>query len=142
VSFAFIPTVNGKPDINHKDGNKLNNCADNLEWCTQLENMNHAYANGLVPKPTKQPIDIYCLELDTHYSSTKEAAEKLGVRVVKIRDALRLHRVITVQGLSYTFIRGADIEAYLHMKTKLDNLLSWQFSAIETDLGVYFCLKK
>lgn len=33
--------------INHKDGNKLNNSLDNLEWCNQLGNMRHAFATGL-----------------------------------------------------------------------------------------------
>ena len=38
VATAFIPNPNSLPVINHKDENKLNNCADNLEWCTQQYN--------------------------------------------------------------------------------------------------------
>ena len=37
-----------KAEINHKDTNKLNNRADNLEWCTRKQNMKHAYDNGLI----------------------------------------------------------------------------------------------
>lgn len=45
---AFIPNPDNKPDVNHIDGNKLNNNAWNLEWCTHLENMQHASSNGLI----------------------------------------------------------------------------------------------
>ena len=41
VADAFIPNPNSYPIINHKDENPSNNCADNLEWCTQKYNMNY-----------------------------------------------------------------------------------------------------
>ena len=42
VAHAFIQKVEGKNCINHKDGNKDNNCSDNLEWCTYQENVRHS----------------------------------------------------------------------------------------------------
>lgn len=38
VASTFIPNPLNLPCVNHKDENKLNNCADNLEWCTYQYN--------------------------------------------------------------------------------------------------------
>ena len=47
VATAFIPNPDNKPVVNHIDGDKENNRADNLEWATISENMLHAYRCGL-----------------------------------------------------------------------------------------------
>lgn len=47
VATHFIPNPDNLPEVNHKDGNKLNCRKDNLEWCTDRENKNHAMINGL-----------------------------------------------------------------------------------------------
>ena len=47
VAEAFIPNPNNYPYVNHKDGNKANNCVDNLEWCNNSMNQLHAFSKGL-----------------------------------------------------------------------------------------------
>lgn len=47
VAKAFIPNPENKPQINHIDGNKRNNCVINLEWVNASENIRHAHKIGI-----------------------------------------------------------------------------------------------
>jgi|688.fasta_scaffold508694_2 hypothetical protein len=47
VACEFLINTYNKAEVNHNDGNKLNNHATNLEWATRSENMKHCYKTGL-----------------------------------------------------------------------------------------------
>lgn len=53
VAEAFIDNPDNKEQVNHIDGNPLNNVVTNLEWCTNAENTNHAYRTMLNKKGQK-----------------------------------------------------------------------------------------
>lgn len=77
---AFIPNPDNKPQINHKDGNKLNCSLSNLEWCTNKENMNHARMIGLHTSDGDKAVAQYKNDiLIAIYKSASEAS-----RVTKI----------------------------------------------------------
>ena len=58
VAKTYIPNPDNKPQINHKDGNPLNNHISNLEWATAAENNKHARNTGLVDFYTDKQIEI------------------------------------------------------------------------------------
>ena len=87
VAKAFIPNPQNLPQVNHKDGDKLNNTVDNLEWCTNYQNMSHAIKNGLVDcrgeksGKNKYPESIIRLAHETKLILTdKEFAQKYSLR--------------------------------------------------------------
>ena len=56
VAEKYVPNPYNKPQVNHKDGNYLNNNSDNLEWVTNRENSIHALKNGMMWIEEKHPM--------------------------------------------------------------------------------------
>ena len=69
VAEWYLPNPEGKRTVNHKDGDKHNNCVDNLEWATDSENNLHAFRE-LGREPSRGRMLI----------SDKDAREIMGLR--------------------------------------------------------------
>lgn len=95
VALAFIPNPENKPDINHISGVKDDNRVVNLEWCTKLENMQHAVRIGLCRNDSKlmketnaelRRTSLKCLETGQDFKSIDDAAEFYNVSRSTIAD--------------------------------------------------------
>lgn len=72
VALAFLPIIEGKSYVNHKDGSRLNNHVDNLEWCNHTENNNHAFDNKLIKTAMETKLtDVKTGEVTTFRSMAK-----------------------------------------------------------------------
>ena len=79
VAETFLPNPNNLPEVNHKDENKANNCANNLEWCSHLYNMRYGTRNkrdAEKKSKTVLKIDINTNEVIEEYQSAKEASRQ------------------------------------------------------------------
>lgn len=97
VATAFLKE---NMQINHIDGNKSNNNANNLEWCTQSENVKHSYSMLNHKRKVKK---IYCVELDKHFNSIAEASLILNINRSSISHAIN-NKAKTAGGYKWKII--------------------------------------
>lgn len=114
IATCFHKNPEMKPQVNHIDGNTLNNNADNLEWVTGKENMRHAADNGLInlhwtgKRYGDHPKSVPILQFDlkgkkiNQWDSATEAANELHIHRQGIVHCLK-RRQHTAHGFIWKY---------------------------------------
>lgn len=104
IAFTYLGERPDGLEINHIDGNKLNNSPSNLEYCTKSENLKHAYANNLIDPARGSKNGMAKLTEDDvrairkhakesgRYYGRKKLASKYGVTEGQIKDIVTRRR--------------------------------------------------
>lgn len=94
VALQYVPNPDNLPQVNHKDGNKLNNNYKNLEWVSNQVNRTHAVEKGLHLSgedcswsKLKEEDVLYIRQCNN--MSNKELAEKFNISMRTIYDIKR-----------------------------------------------------
>lgn len=93
VAEAFIPNPNNLPIVNHIDGNPLNNRVNNLEWCTQKHNLEHAINNELKIVRIKTIDRDTMLELLNNGYDYKEISKILGIATGTVFNYIKKFKI-------------------------------------------------
>lgn len=104
LAFHGNPPEDGRIyEPNHKNGNKHDNRADNLEWSNRSSNIQHAYDNGLCQQGIRiELIDVINSEVK-QFNSLSSLSRHLGLSRYELRDIAAKHRNVPYQG-QYLFI--------------------------------------
>lgn len=99
VAETFLENVENLPVINHKDGNKLNNNVDNLEFCTYQYNTQHAVENDLINfTPVRRKI-IRLIDMFEFESVTEAGLSINGLNPERARK--NISRALNNDGFAY-----------------------------------------
>lgn len=104
VAESFIPNPDNKPQVNHKNCDKTDNRADNLEWATNSENVRHYNASH---KKKSKKVRVIEVKSGKVFESVAEAARFFGINSDTIYKSIREKRSI-INGRCFVPIPDID----------------------------------
>lgn len=134
VAKAFVPNPRGYLEVNHLDGNKLNNSFLNLQWCTRGENIKHSWDNGLrhftenvrnavilnikkaqtpevlARKTYPRSRKTLCVETGQVFKSMKAAADFVGAHEQNIQECCASGGRRTSHGYHWEYINDKEVK--------------------------------
>ena len=106
IAITFLDNPNNLPQVNHIDGNKLNNNYDNLEWCDQVHNMKEASRMGLLKIKRGAESNLYSGKLNIDISNmirSIRSNEKLSYdKIAKMFDVSKATIINICKNRIYT----------------------------------------
>lgn len=84
IATVFIPNPENLPCVNHKDQDRTNNSAQNLEWCSYQ--YNNTYGDRVAKSALKRGKPVICIETGKKYNSTQAAHRETGIGQPKISN--------------------------------------------------------
>lgn len=91
VAITYLPNDSGLPSVNHKNGDKLDNRCDNLEWCSHAYNMQHSYDNSL--RSGKKGVSNPSAKLDYNKAAEiRELRYSKGTRYIDLAEMYGVSR--------------------------------------------------
>lgn len=103
IAEVFVPNPNGYSQINHKDEDKTNNQADNLEWCNNEYNSRYGTRTERSARNHCKPVVAYRLFEEIKFSSVKEAAQHFECSTSSVTKALKNPNA-TCKGFHFAYL--------------------------------------